>query len=242
MANEEEKKLIPFPIFLILVSCGTFSVLMALDLLTLNEQEREMLKKLIFNGLIFVALYILFASVKSGIKDKLSGIRYKRAVSQGKVPDGYTCKIAEKEGFSFSYPENWVLTLPSDPMLYKEAKEVFLAQGLHSLRNFNISCQDISKIKDLEYLFNAIINGVLNVLQGARLEFKELLKLENVSGMRYKINYHNANGLNFCCYQAALTDNSKKILLILTFTCESRDFAGSRELFDQITGLVKIFS
>ena len=215
-----------------------------------SAQEQGILKKAAVFLTAVVLFYFIFKPFRFGRREEttpekkifpekndgpvsLSGLK--------SPPEGFILKIAANERFSFCYPKGWQLVKPSDPALYAEAKEQKTIPGTDFYRNFNISFQDISRLKDIDFLFRAIIEGVMNMLTHSQLEYKKPFKENGFMGVRYKINYDSGNGLRLSCYQVAVTTLKKRYLLIYTFTAPTGDFKNSVGLFDQIVGMVNIF-
>lgn len=244
MPKSDNKKIVPFPILLIMICIGVLSVLMVFGLPPMSLEERNILKNFILVLIVIVFFYFLLRVPIEKLLYKLLPKRklsFKELVSSA-APAGFKVEVALREKFSFCYPEDWQLVKPANRMLYTEVREVYPAKGIVSGRNFNVSFQDISQVENLDFLFNAIINGVLKALKGSKLEFKGDFRTGNMFGANYKINYCNAQKRNLCCYQIGLTNQNRKSLILLTFTTDQKDFSESKVLFDKIASLVQIFT
>ncbi|MFH1062766.1 MAG: hypothetical protein V1747_07795 [Candidatus Omnitrophota bacterium] len=245
MSNSSEKKLIPFPILIISISVGVLGVLLAFDLPPVSAYERQLLKDLILILLFIIFSYFILRAPIKKIREKIFTIVNNKLFDSKKItaliPEDFAQEIVKEKGFAFCYPKTWFLTAACEPGLYKEAREQLLEPGISGTRNFNISYHDIRLAPDLEKMFKAIINAVLEVLKSSKLEFKQSFKNDQFLGMRYKVVYRNAQGLDLACYQVVLTNQHKRNMLIFTFTSQTNDFDKSKPLFDKIAGLAKIF-
>ena len=109
------------------------------------------------------------------------------------------------------------------------------------LRNFNISHQNIEGV-NTDFLFKTIISAVVRSLNKGVLDFKEPFETEETFGMRYKINYKTPKNHELCCYQIAITNKNKKSLVLLTFTTGINDFQRTKDMFNKLAELVKIYN
>lgn len=166
--------------------------------------------------------------------------RHPRVTLNTPAPQGFARHIASAYGFSFCYPESWLLCLPHNPGLYREVQEATPPSGIHGPRNVNISWQDISAAAEREHLFEAMVNGVLNAMPGARLAHKQAFTTATLRGLAYSIRYVNAQGVRLCSYQYAVTNARGRILVILSGTSHEDDAEPSRYLFDRMAALITI--
>ena len=238
MENSSNKKILPNSIMIMLTAVGVLSVLMVFDVLSMSPHEKELVRGFIFSLLFIVFLYFVFRKPFAFIKRKIA---VKSEVSYDQPLEGFTVEIVEDKGFSFCYPKTWFAITAKDPVLYKEVREQVNEPGILGSRNFNISIHDIRNAPDLNRMYTTIINGVLVALKGAVLEFKQKFKTDKTLGVKYKVVYNNAQGLNLACYQVVITTLQKKNMLIFTFTSQVNDFDQSKGLFDQIAAQAKIF-
>jgi hypothetical protein len=246
MSNFSNKNPMPFWIQTLLTTAGVICLMLVFNMPPVTGYERQLLKGFILILLFIVFVYFFLKQPLEKIKQKFIQVIDKNLLDSPEpeplVPEDFTQETAQGKGFSFYYPKTWFLGAANDPALYKEAREQLVEPGIFGARNFNISCHDIRTTPDLDKIFQAIIQGVLQALSGGRLEFKQKFKTSKFIGMRYKVVYRNMQGLDLACYQVALTNHSKHSMLIFTFTCQVNDFAQSKVLFDQIAGLAKIFN
>ena len=240
MSNSSEKKLIPFPILIMLISVGVLGVLMVFNL----PLVQGLLKGLILILLFTILFYFIPLKPIDKIKEKFFQTINKKLFDLDEmaslVPEDFVLEIVKNKGFAFCYPKTWFLTTAGDPVLYKEAREQIVEPGINGARNFNISYHDIRLAPDMEKMFKSIMEGVLKALKGSVLEFKQKFTHAKTIGMRYKVVYRNARGVSLACYQVVLISQHKKNMLIFTFICQSNDFDKSKLLFDKITSLAKI--
>ncbi len=255
MPEHDNKKLVPFPVLLIIICAVLLAVFFILNPTRFSPQEKSILEDTIIFLFAVVVFYFIFkpfhrhrekrtgqskdaADEKIPAEEDFVGV----SLSGRKIPPpGYVRKIAGNEQFSFCYPEEWQLLAPSDASLYAEVKQDRPIPGTAFHRNFNISCQNISKLKDTDLLFQAIIDGVMNILRNSHLEYKTAVEKNGFLGMRYKINYEGTDDLKLSCYQVALTTAKKRYLLIYTFTTVTSDFENSIALFEEIVDTASIF-
>jgi hypothetical protein len=245
MSNFFEKKRIPFPILFMSVFTGALILRMVFDWPPVTVYERGLLQWLILILLLIISFYFILRKPIEKIRENRLRIKRDKFFDSNEitaqVPDDFILEIVKEKGFSFCYPKTWFMTTPGDPALYKEVREQMVDPGIKGARNFNISVHDIRLAPDLEKMFQAIIDGVLNALKGAKLEFKQKFKTDQFIGMRYKVVYRNTQGLDLACYQVVMTNQYRCNMLIFTFTSQISDFEKSKPLFDQIAGLAKIF-
>jgi len=191
---------------------------------------------MLFKLVLFITVFFIVYSVSS----YLNLLKKRKSLSQSaqSAPDGFVSEISDDAYFSFAYPDTWKIVKPLSKNIYREVSEEKIAPGLGSTRSFNLSNQRITPQIDLIQLFNSLVNGVLSAIKGAKLQFREDFKTETAAGICYRLDYKSM-GINFSCYQVALTSSAKKSLILLTFTTQKPDFAKSRELFDKIASSVK---
>ena len=243
------KKLIPFPILIMSIAIGVLGVLLAFDLPPMSGHEKMLLKNLIKVLFFAIIIYFVFRSALNKLKQKLGSVSsdflsdkdssLPRAEKQ--VPEGFKREVISDKGFSFCYPASWFVSRPSDPALLKEVREQMTEPGIKGARNFNVSFHDIRRAPNMKVMYQAIIDGVLKVLKGSELEFRQEFESKPLVGMRYKVVYRNVQGLDLCCYQVVITTKKKAKMLIFTFTCQVGDFVRSKSLFDRLSELTEIF-
>ena len=188
MLKFNDRKLTPLSIKLTMIVIAVLSSLIISDSVVINSQTKEILKILIIFLLayIFVHFTLYFLSQRSiskiapnaNKKAKFSGqeVRFKELVEKA-APPGYKLEVSLEKKFSFCYPESWLIVRPDDPLLYMQAREAKVEKDLTILRNFNVSVQNIEGL-NTDFLFEAIINGVLKALKEGKLEFKEPFNAE----------------------------------------------------------------
>ena len=251
MSKTKFRDLFPIHILLMILCVIFFSVIMRSESILLSAREQGLIKVLIYVLGAFISIHFILKSLRhiylSGkvsffnpLRDKVKNEASFKDFAEEAAPSGYKLEVSQSLGFSFCYPEGWITGKPRDPLLYKEVREPFVLSGFAAARNFNISCQDISRAPDIEMLFKAIIDGVIFGLKGSGLEFRQNFKTQETFGMRYKVVYKNPQQTEVCCYQVAVTNSEKKSLIILTFTADARDFPKTQKLFDDIANLVNI--
>ena len=239
----DDKKILPFPVLLMLICTGVLSVLLVFNLPPMPPQDRQFIKGVILALIVGAGGYFFLRFLGQKLK-RLPGVASQHHVGakdDAPAPQGYKREVVQKERFSFCYPQTWQLVPPSDPSLYMEAREVTQDKSIHTLRNFNIASQDITKALDLDYLFRSIREAVLQVLKGGKVEFQQNFRMDKLSGMRYKVNYSHPLLGDLSCYQVALTNENKRRLLMLTFTCAQADYWRSKKMFDEIAANISIF-
>lgn len=253
MSKIDYRKLIPMPILLMLISTGFFSVLLLFDQSIISSQWRNFIKGVLAFLLVLIFIYTFIdlffkkyvlrkvslpgPRTSSAEKDQLN---FKELVEKA-APKGYKLEVSLEKGFSFCYPEDWEVVEVKEPLLYMQIRESKQKAGLSILRNFNVSHQNIEGI-NTDFLFQAIINGVVRSLHNGVLEFKEPFQTEETFGMRYKINYNSPQKNELCCYQIAITNKNRKSLVLLTFTTGVNDFQQTRDMFNNLAELVKIYN
>jgi len=230
---------------MILITAGLFGALRVVELPPISAHEKELIKNFILILLFILVVYLILkkplTDIKLKVMEKLGNKELDIAQSDVVVPEDFNQEIVKDKGFTFCYPKTWFITAANDPALYKEVREQMVEPGILGARNFNISVHNIRGVPNMDIMFQAIIDGVLKVLKGGKLEFKQKFKTDKLIGMRYKVVYKNINGLNLACYQVVMTTPRKKNMLIFTFTSQINDFARSKDLFDQIAALTRIF-
>lgn len=252
MSNSKFRDLFPTHILFMILCVIFFSLITHSESLSLSAREQGLIKALIYVLVAVVSIYFILKFLwQIYLHGKLSSFKSLRHKAKNEAslkcpvdeaaPRGYKREVSQSLGFSFCYPEDWMVRNPRNPLLYKEFGELFIQSGFTFTRNLNISCQDISRAPDIEVLFKAIIDGVLFGLKGSTLEFRQDFKTQETFGTRYKVVYKNRQQTGLCCYQIAITNRAKKTLIILTFTAGARDFSKTQKLFDDIANLVRIF-
>jgi hypothetical protein len=245
MSDQMNKKLIPFPILIMAISIGLLFIMLVFEFPPMSAHEKELIKNLASILMFFLISYLVFRKPYTSIKEKYQSIKANKKFEKEthclEIPENFNKQSVQEKHFAFYYPKTWFLTDPREKALYKEAREQLVEPGIKGARNFNISYHDIRKAPDLDKMFQAIIDGVLIALKGSELEFRQNFQSQNTLGMRYKVVYKNAQGLDLCCYQVVITTPLKKNMLIFTFTCQVSDFERSKPLFDQIANLAEIF-
>ncbi|MBU1086311.1 MAG: hypothetical protein KKD05_02205 [Candidatus Omnitrophica bacterium] len=245
MSNPSQKKLIPYPILVILLTAGVLGMRMVFDLPPISAHEKALLKDFIIILLFILVTYFILKKPLADIRDKFLEKAGSKAFDpeeiKALVPENFNLEIVQDKGFAFAYPKTWFITAASDPALYKEVREQMVDPGILGARNFNISIHDIRVVSNMDKVFQSIIAEVLKALKTGKLEFKQKFKNPRTQGMVYKVAYKNMQGLDLACYQVVMTTSRRKKMLIFTFTSQINDFAQSRLLFDQITALTRIF-
>ena len=251
MSRIKFRNLFPVHILIMILCVMFFSIIMYFESVALSTREQGLIKALIYVLAVLILIhfilkffwYLYLSKKASSLKLSQSNLRDEVTFNdflEQTALSGYKREVSHNLGFSFYYPEKWQVIRSKEKLLYMQIKEVNLEQGMTILRNFNISYQKIEKIVNMDFLFKTIIKGLIKAMD-ATLEFQEPIKTEETFGIRYKLNYNSPKRTNLCCYQAAITDNAKKSLILLTFTAGTRDFSKSKKLFDDIANLVKIF-
>ncbi|MFH1093120.1 MAG: hypothetical protein V1739_03065 [Candidatus Omnitrophota bacterium] len=251
MSRGKFRNLFPTHILLMSLCVIFFSVIMHSGRVTFSAREQGLIKTLIYVFAIFILIHFILKflwhlflarkvySLKPPQSNSRDEVTFNDFLAQT-APSGYKREISQKFGFSFCYPENWQIIRSQEKLLYMQVKETNLEQDMTILRNFNISYQNINGVPDTDFLFNAVISGVMKTMD-AKLEFKEPFKTEETFGMRYKLQYNKPKRTDLCCYQIAITNNAKNGFILLTFTAGTQDFTKTKKLFDDIANLVKIF-
>ena len=250
MSRAKFRNLFPTHILFMILCIIFFSIIIYSDGASLSAREQGLTKALIYVLAVIITMHFIlralwqlylskkvssFAQPQNSLADEISS----NNIPEQSAPLGYRLEVAEQQGFSFCYPKNWQIIRSKENLLYMQIKEPNLEQGMTFLRNFNVSYQNIEGV-NTDFLFKAIISGLMKAI-GAALEFKEPFKTEETFGMRYKLKYNSPKRTDLCCYQVAITNNTKKGLLLITFTAGTQDFPKTKKLFDDIAGLVKIF-
>lgn len=245
------RDLFPAHIIFMILCVMFFSVILNVDGLILNEREQGLMQGLIYVLAGILSVHFLFKFLwhfylsRKVLPSEVSHHSDKDEITfndflEQTAPRGYKRIVSEDLGFSFCYPEGWQIIRSKEKLLHVQIKENNLKPGLTLLRNFNVSYQNIDGVPNTDFLFKAIITGLMKAI-GAKLEFKEPFKTEKTYGVRYKLKYKSPKREDLCCYQIVLTNNAKKGLVLLTFTAGTRDFSKTKELFDEISNLVEIF-
>ncbi len=245
------RDLFPVHVLLMIFCLVSLSVLLNTEYMILSPREQGLMRSLIYSLAGILSIYFIlkllwhfylsrkaFSSEQSR-KNPKDDLTFNNFIEQT-APSGYKQVISNKFGFSFCYPKDWQLVRSREKLLHMQIREPKLEKGSKILRNFNVSYQNIDGVPNTDLLFEAIIAGLIRAIE-AKLEFEEPFKTKETFGIRYKLKYNSPKRTDLCCYQVAITNNDKKSLILLTFTVGTRDFPNSKELFDDISNLVRIF-
>lgn len=251
MSRTKSRDLFPIHILLMILSVIFFSVIIHTESTALSAREQGLIRFLVFVLMVVLSVHFILKFLRHVyLSKKVFSSQITESNPRDYVtfndflkhcaPSGYKREVSSELGFSFCYPENWQILRSKEKLLYMQVKETNLEQGMTIMRNFNISYQHIDGVPNMDFLFKAIITGLVKAM-GAALEFQEPFKNEETFGMRYKLKYKSPKRTDLCCYQIALTNNAKKSLILLTFTAGTHDFSKTKKLFDEISNLVEIF-
>lgn len=157
------------------------------------------------------------------------------------VPEGFKPFVSPEFRFGICFPEEWVFVPFPQMTMYGIAIDAGHSEEIGFGRNVNIMISQVepgaSEDKDIAEITR---EATLSVLPNSELVLEEHFLCQGQRALRQIVNYQPNNQKELTAYQIKVLNPTQQQLVIVTYTTTKEDFEGSRKLFDDILGTLRL--